>query len=146
MKSLFNRCATLFRKYREIIVYLVVGGITTLISWGTFWLFDRPLGLHYMTCQVLSTVIAILAAFPMNRWLVFPDSEKGFRPLLRQFVSFVSMRVLSFLAESLLLALMVETLHWDEMIVKIVVSVVVVILNYVFSKLLIFRKGKGQDS
>ena len=142
MKGLFARLRQYAQTYRELIVYVITGGITTLINFAVFWLCKDLFGIHYAVSNVLAWLAAVIAAFVMNKWIVFRDSHTDARTIVLQFLGFAGLRVASGALETGLLVVFVEYLHWNEDIVKLVVAVLVVILNYIFSKLLIFRKKK----
>ncbi|MCQ2433512.1 MAG: GtrA family protein [Clostridia bacterium] len=138
MKNLWNLCLTLYRKYKEQFLYLVVGGLTTLVNFAVYYILDSVCGLHYLFINWIAWAAAVLFAFFFFFSLVFEAEKKG--NILTQFAGFVSSRVATLLIEEALLAFTVEILHGSEKIMKLVVAVVTVVLNYVFSKFFVFRK------
>lgn len=141
----------LFLKYKEIIMYLIMGGLTTVVSWGTYTLFACVLPIAnedvlVMTANALSWVFAMSFAYITNKLWVFESKSWERHFLLKEFGMFVSARLLTGIFEMVA----VPGLVWlglDQtvfgvpgMISKIVVSIIVVLLNYVFSKLFIFKK------
>lgn len=140
-----EKIKALFIKYRELIVYVFFGGLTTLVSWGSYFLLTKLFSVDYQISQWISWAAAVAFAFIVNKLFVFNDRDMTGRGLFRQIWQFVSMRIASGVLEWLLLLLMVELLHIGDGISKIIVSIVTVIINYVASKLIIFRR-KGQNS
>lgn len=139
MKRLWNLFLSLYTKYREQFWYLVVGGLTTLVNFAVYYILDSVCGLHYLFINWIAWAAAVIFAFFPNRSLVFQNKEGN---ILGQFISFTSSRIATFLIEEGLLWLTVDILGGSEKIMKLVVSVIVVILNYVFSKVFVFRKKK----
>ena len=134
-------------KHREILVYLIVGGLTTLVSWGCkfLWNFIFYAGTKFPTVaqnsvlSVVENVSGIAFAYPTNRRWVFQSKNPN---ILAEFVSFVGSRAATWSLGWLLNMLLVNVLGVSVFISTVVVGVLVVIGNYVFSKLLVFRKKK----
>lgn len=129
-------------KYREIIVYIIVGGITTVINWGASFVldafvFDSSVPAQNTAINVIAWIAAVCASFPMNRKWVFQSSNPN---ITGEFFGFAGARVSTLIIEALMMMGLVNLLGISFMPSKILTSVVVVILNYVFSKLLVFKK------
>ena len=131
-------------KYKEPLLYLFFGGLTTLISIFVFWLFNGPFGLNELVANLISWVLAVLFAFLTNKTWVFssPNQEKSFFALM---LSFYVGRLLTLGVEELLLFVFITWLGFNSMVVKILAQIVVIVLNYVISKLLVFR-DKGEKA
>ena len=138
MKKIFE----LYRKYKEIFWYLVVGGLTTLVSYGTFALFVSLFNMNATLSEALSWACAVLFAYPTNKLLVFENHSKN---ILKEFCSFVLSRVATGVFGVLFIWLFVDTLGGNEYLMKAISSVVILVLNYVFSKLITFRKKKDTE-
>ena len=157
-----EKITALIKKYREIILYLFWGGMTTVVSWGSYSLFailfknqinvvrfvDMEISIVVLISNILSWVCAFLFAFITNKLWVFESKSWKADVCLPEFGKFLSARALTGILEIVLVPLLVsvglnQTIFGIEgMVAKIIVSVAVVILNYVFSKLFIF-KDKG---
>ncbi len=149
----------LFKKYKELILYVLFGGLTTLVSLASFRIFDIILGKDlYMVTNVISWVLSVSFAFVTNKIWVFESKSKKPKTVLTEMLSFFSARLVSLGAEELLLWLMltfttlqdvsVTVIKFDlngNMIAKLIVQVVVVVLNYIFSKFLVFRKKEKEE-
>ncbi len=131
----------LFIKYRELIMYLIFGVLTTVVSLVSYYLF-LYLGVHYIAAQVVSWILAVAFAFVVNKIFVFEDKCTELSALLRQIWQFVAVRIASGVLETALLWIMVALLSIGEGIAKIPVSVLTVIINYIASKLFIFKKSR----
>lgn len=142
---MIRKLKDLFQKYREAIAYLFFGVLTTAVSFALYYAF-LWLGMHYLWAQSLSWIGAVLFAYVTNKIWVFESPARSLVPVLKEFISFVLSRLLSFGVETLLLYLMVDVASVSEAIAKIPVAVLTVILNYVTGKLLVFRKKTGGDT
>ena len=127
----------LYKKYEEIINYLIVGGMTTLVSISIYALFTKCFHVNYMIANVISWVISVLFAYVTNRIFVFKSKSEN---IILEIYQFFKYRVFSFLIEILLIYIFVELINIDDMISKVIVQVIVIVLNYVFSKLFVFKK------
>lgn len=141
---------------REVFMYLVFGVLTTVVSWASYALFVKGFGkfsensdLVINTSNVLSWIAAVLFAFVTNKLWVF-DSKSWKGPVvLRELGSFVAARLATGCIEWLGVPLLVKIgvdqviLGTEGMLAKIIASVLVVIINYFFSKLLIFKKKES---
>lgn len=129
----------LFKKYREQIAYLFFGVMTTLVNWVTYALFSGiGFGESKTVANAIAWIVAVLFAFFTNKFFVF--EHKNGKHIFREFLAFFGARALSGFAEIGGFALFVDILHFNDWLVKILLSVFVVIANYVLSKFLIFRK------
>ncbi len=135
-----------YRSHREGLLYLFFGGVTTLIGLGSFWLLEGVLGLNSLLANPLSWLLAVIVAFLTNRIWVFDSPTVGGAAYLVQFLSFCASRVATLLIEEGILFTFVTWLGLSAFPVKLTASVVVVLLNYLFSKLLVFRKGHKKTS
>ena len=125
---------------RETVSYVIIGVLTTLLDWAVFGLLYKKLGMSELIANVISTAAAILFAFVTNKFIVFRSMERDAATLLREFLRFVASRLVTFALQELLLFITVTKMGMDGMIMKMVTSVIVIVLNYVFSKLFIFNK------
>ncbi|MGN0353863.1 MAG: GtrA family protein [Muricoprocola sp.] len=144
----------IFVKHGEMISYLFWGAMTTVVSWGSYALFFRSLGgiltvsSAVTAANVLSWLCAILFAFAVNKQWVFRSRSWKRKIWWPEFVKFVSSRIVTGILEIAGVPLLVKMgldfriMGIDGMLAKIMVSVVVVILNYFFGKFLVFRKKK----
>lgn len=125
----------------EVISYLICGVLTTVVSYVVFALF---VNLPTAVANTISFIAAVLFAYVVNKLFVFDSPRWDGKTLVREFLPFLSCRILSYVFETLFLVLTCDILKWPKIPMKIVASVVVVIANYFASKFLVFRKGKDQ--
>lgn len=128
-------------KYYEQISYLIVGVITTFVSWGVFhlltYLLDSQKPLQLFFNEILNWAAGVLVAYPLNRKFVFKSNNND---LKKEIFSFIFSRVVTFVLSYILMWLFVNVLEVNEYISKyIIVSSIIVITNYIFSKIFVFR-------
>ena len=138
----------LYKKYEEIINYLIIGGLTTVVSLAVkyallFTVLDAKNAIELQIAVVISWICAVAFAYVTNRIIVFKSKSKK---IFKEIVSFVSSRLLTLGLEMLIMWFFVTLLKLNSdtwvIIWTIVCQVLVIVLNYVFSKLFVFRKGK----
>lgn len=134
----------------EIVSYVFFGLLTTVVSMVTFYLFNELLGKarflgnkNYLIANALSWIAAVLFAFVTNKLFVFSSRSWKAAVVWKEFAGFISARLFSLLVDMGLMYLFVSAMGMREMIAKLIVQIVIVIINYVFSKLFIFRKQKN---
>lgn len=124
---------------KEISLYTLFGLVTTAISLGSYKLF-LMLGIHYILATTLSTLVAIIFAFMTNRKYVF-ESEGD---LISEGIKFISGRMVVFIIETMILVVAVSWMKLDEFYSKVIVTVLVIVVNYLYSKFVVFNEG-GQS-
>lgn len=132
-----NRFYGLFQKNRSVLLYLFFGGLTTLVSIGSFVVFQ--LFCHELLANLLSWVCAVAFAYVTNRIWVFQSQARG-SEIWGELGAFVGGRLLSLGVEEAVLLVFVTWLQLPGTQIKILAQILVLIINYVISKLLVFRK------
>ena len=121
---MFNKLLNLYKKYKEIINYLIFGGLTTLISIVTYAIFTKVFHIDYLISNVLSWIIAVLFAYITNKIFVFESKSKK---NIKEITSFFFFRVVSLIMEMVILYIFVDMLHIDDLVTKIIAQIIVVI-------------------
>ena len=121
-----------------VVMYLVFGVLTTLVDWVAYRVL-RLSGLDYMFSNVAALGAAVVFAFVTNKFMVFNSKSVDRLIIIKEFISFVGARVFSLLLQLVGIELMIDYANINEYIAKAVMTVVVVVCNYVFSKLFIFK-------
>lgn len=144
-----DKISALIVKYREILVYLVVGVMTTVFSWGVCWIFehfflDPQISWQNSLINTIGWVAGVCFAYPLNRKWVFQSKNPK---MLAEFLGFAGSRVSTGVLEVLIMNLCVNVIHLSYWVSKVfIAAVVVTILNYVFSKVFVFRKKKDKEA
>lgn len=149
-----NTLKNLIIKYKELIIYGIFGVGTTLVNFLTYKLFNVILGVDlYWVSNIIAWFVSVVFAYITNKLFVFESKRWDIRLVLKEASSFFTARVFSLVVEQVGLIALVDfvgmkDLLWQilgfniggELIAKVILAVVVVVLNYVFSKLVVFRK------
>ena len=139
---------------KEIINYIIFGVLTTVVNFAVFWLFNRLLGKNfYLLSNVIAWIVAVAFAYVTNRIWVFESKVTTVKSILLEGGEFFLARLFSLVVEEAGLLILVDLLKFKvlsfdlfsfnvtgEMLAKVILAVVVVILNYIFSKFIIFKK------
>lgn len=134
----------LYKKYKEIINYIIVGGMTTVVSlvvyYGCVLTFLNPQdALQLQIANILSWIAAVTFAYFTNRKFVFESTNKN---ILKEAFSFYISRVLTLVLDMAFMFLLVTLMDMNDKIAKLVVQVLVMISNYILSKYLVFTNKK----
>lgn len=124
----------------RIVKYVLFGGLTTLVNLVSYYLFRRILGLTITPANILSVSIAIVFAYIVNSKYVFESVASGLREKVTEFFKFIGARLSTMVIEVGGVWLLAEVIGIDDMIGKIITQVIVLVLNYVFSKVIVFKK------
>ena len=130
----------LLLKYREQISYLIFGVLTTLLNIVLFYIFTEKLKLSASVANIPAAIICILFAYVTNKLFVFESKGLSGKELFKEFISFIGGRLGTMIAGELIIIIGTEFLHIDNMYVKLFEQVFMVVANYVFSKLFVFKK------
>ena len=130
----------LLARYRSLILYAVFGALTTLANMAAYWLCFDVSGIPNVPSTIIAWVLAVSFAFITNKLWVFGSRSFDAKTLRHEIPSFFGARLLTGLLDVLIMYVTVDVLGWNAMVWKLVSNVIVIVLNYIASKLLIFRK------
>jgi len=136
---MISKIKDLMIKYKSIIAYLIVGGMTTLVNFVVYYFDLLVLDMPYKLNICVAWVAAVVFAYFPNKYIVFESKEKG--KGIGEFIKFVGSRITTLLFELVAMFLFIDIINIPEAISKVVVAVFIVILNYILSKLVVFRKN-----
>lgn len=135
----------LYDQYKDIIPYGVFGVLTTVVNIVSYWIAAHPLGLSVMTSTVIAWFLSVLFAYVTNRKWVFHSEADGFEAIVKEMVSFFGCRLATGFVDLACMFLFVDVLHLDDVVIKVIANIIVIVLNYVASKLVIFKHGNKED-
>lgn len=133
----------LLKKYKELILYVFFGGLTTLVNWGMYWLLNDVLQIHYLWATALAYISSVLFAYVTNRIWVFESKVRGLKGILAEMGKFFLGRGATFLLDLLCMYIGVDLLRVNDKLMKLLSNVIVIVVNYILSKLFIFRKKES---
>ena len=134
-----------YKKNKEVLLYLFFGGLTFLVSVSSYAVFDIRMGWNALTANIASWILAVAFAYVTNRIWVFESNADGGSDLIREMISFIGGRTATLIVEELILFIFITELEMNSIFVKIVVQMVVIALNYVISKLIVFKIASGNS-
>ncbi len=133
----------IYKKNKEIINYLIFGVLTTVVSFVVYFIFAKVFKIDEVISNVISWFFSVLFAFVTNKLYVFESKETGKKTLLKEIISFYLARLFTGVVCDLgVFALMVKTFKINDVLSKLVTQVIVIVLNYVLSKLIVFKQNK----
>lgn len=149
-----KRFEPFYKEHKEVLMYLFFGACTTLVAiiffaipiaflnFGETVIFGLTIDLDSMAANIISWVIAVLFAYVTNRIWVFDSRVTGAAAIAKEMASFCAGRLFTLVVESVLLNICTTALIMNEVLAKVLCSIVTIILNYVISKLIVFRRKK----
>lgn len=155
---MLHRATAIYKKHREVILYVFFGGMTTLVNIAVytalagfpenfpFFSGYRPLlsgEYANVAATVIAWVVSVMFAYVTNKIWVFESRTTGFAALFTELCSFVAARLFSGLLDVGIMYVAVDLMELNNLMVKTASNVLVIILNYIFSKIFIFKKGQA---
>ena len=151
---MIRKIKDLLCKYKELITYVIFGGLTTLVNFVAFYVVTQVLGEElYLLNNAIAWVVSVVFAYLTNKLFVFESKSWNLKVVAKETIEFIGARVFSFLIEEGGMLLFISVLNFDrvsfdllgftitgQLITKLILAVIVVIMNYFFSKFIIFRK------
>ena len=138
--------ADLLEKYKAVVSYLFFGACATFINIGTYIICFDGLHISNMISNVIAWVTAVIFAFFTNKLWVFESKSFDGKVFFREMFSFFGCRLLTLVVDLAIMYVGVDVMHWNEILFKIIANIVVIILNYVASKLIIFKKNDATET
>jgi putative flippase GtrA len=121
---------------RELVLYVFFGALTFLVNIVTYFIFEDLMGINYLISNILAWFFSVLFAYVTNRIWVFESKSPD---ILKEMSLFFGGRIFSGAVDTGLMYLFIDVLMISDLVSKIVVQVIVIILNYIFSKLIVFK-------
>ena len=142
-----NKLINIYKKYQEIINYLIVGVLTTLVSIFTYFILSLILDINnnilFIFANIISWICAVVFAYITNKKFVFNSTTSNRKEEIKLFSMFVSSRITTLLIELIFMFLTVKVLLLNDKISKVIAQIIVIILNYIISKIFVFKKKKN---
>lgn len=129
----------IYRRYRSILLYIIYGICTTIVNIVCYYICSSQLNLSTVCSTIIAWIAAILFAFITNRKYVFRSSGYTFEKILIEFIKFLVSRVITGIIDIIGMYILVDILLFSGLISKAMINVLVIILNYIFSKKVVFK-------
>ncbi|MCR4563550.1 MAG: GtrA family protein [Clostridiales bacterium] len=150
---------SLYKKYKQIILYVFFGFLTTIVNFVTYFL-CKAVGIRYEIATVIAWICSVLFAFVTNKIIVFESKTSKKQTVAKEITLFFGGRVFSLLLELMIMKIGMDFIHADRLVVfmfernlplgefltKLTAGIVVLITNFLISKFIIFRKKKGGEA
>ena len=137
--KLGEKCLALWNN-TELVAYLFAGVATTVVNYVMYWFGTRVLGMTVMPGTWFAWVVAVAFGYWVNKVFVFRTHCDSWAAVAKEAGSFFTMRLASLGVETVLMFITVDLMHLPDLVMKLLVNIIVIILNYVFSKLFVFKK------
>lgn len=135
-----EKVLNLYKKYEEIINYLIFGVLTTLVSILSYALFSQLFKINYHISTVIAWIISVSFAFITNKIFVFKSNKQSIKASIIECIKFFASRLFTLAIDLILKTFFVEFLHINDMIATIINQFIIIVLNYILSKLIVFKK------
>jgi putative flippase GtrA len=131
---------------REILSYVIFGVLTTIVNIAVYGICLQMFSIQYLVSNAIAWVVAVVFAYVVNKLFVFHSRSNSKRQMLHEFWLFIAARLFSFGVDELFMWICIDLLSVSDGISKVIVNVIVMIINYVFSKLFIFNRVQSADT
>lgn len=130
----------LLKKYQSFLAYAIFGVLTTLVNLVVYYICYNKAGMSNTLSNVLAWIMAVAFAYVTNKIWVFDSKSWRWKVLKREVTAFISCRLATGVLDIVIMYICVDVLGWHAMLMKVASNVLVILLNYIFSKLVIFKK------
>lgn len=132
----------LLLNYKEQILYIIFGVLTTVLNFLVYIIFTRVFEANFLISNAVAWFLAVIFAFITNKIYVFNSTDYNIKFIIKEFSEFTISRIFTGLLDIGLLYLFVSIIHMNDLISKIIIGIIITILNYVISKMYVFKGGK----
>ena len=129
------------KKHRELVVYLICGFLTFVVSMVVYALLSEIFRINVLVANIITWIIAVYFAFSVNRKFVFKSNGNFTSELIQFYLG----RVVTLVVEQAMLYIFIIRLMFNNMTIKSIAQVVIIILNYIISKFIVFKKEKSSE-
>ena len=136
----------LLMKYKSFILYAVFGVCTTLINWGAYYLCYSVINIPNVPSTIIAWIVAVAFAFITNKIWVFDSKSFEGKTLLYEIWTFIAARLATGALDVVVMYFAVDVFAMNSTVWKLISNIIVIVLNYILSKLVIFRKGNSDKS
>ena len=132
--------------YKSIIAYLFFGVLTTLINWGSYFLCYNIVQIPNVPSTIIAWILAVAFAFITNKIWVFGSKSFNGKVLLYEIWTFIAARLITGILDVVIMYFAVDVFAMNSTVWKLISNIIVIVLNYIFSRLIIFKKENSDKS
>ena len=133
-------------RYKSIIAYLFFGVLTTLINWGSYFLCYNIVQIPNVPSTIIAWILAVAFAFITNKIWVFGSKSFNGKVLLYEIWTFLAARLITGILDVVIMYFAVDVFAMNSTVWKLISNIIVIVLNYIFSRLIIFKKENSDKS
>lgn len=130
------------KRYGEAVNYIIFGALTTLVNFVVYFFFYNVLSISNVFSNIIAWAISATFAFVVNKFFVFNSKLINFTSTIKEFITFISVRLSTGVIDTLIMYIGVDVLNKNEFICKVIASIFTLVSNYIASKFFIFKKNK----
>ena len=145
MKQAIEKIKELVKKHEELIKYLIIGVLTTVINYIIFAILVKAANIDIHASNIVAWLVSVIFAYFTNKLFVFESKSFKLKVIAKEVLSFGAARILSLLLEELVLYIFVNILSMNELVIKLIANVIVIAINYILSKFIIFKKDSNKE-
>ena len=145
MQKMKQKAIEIIKKYEEVIKYLIIGILTTMVNYIIFVILVNIAKIEMHTSNIIAWLISVIFAYFTNKLFVFESKSFEIKVLIKEISTFGIARIFSLLLEEAILYIFVNKLEMNKLIIKLIANIIVIVLNYVLSKFIIFRDKKKEQ-
>lgn len=134
----------LIKRYEEILKYLIIGILTTVINYIVFVILVNSAKIEMHTSNIIAWIVSVIFAYFTNKLFVFESKSFKLKVLTKEILTFGIARIMSLLLEEAILYIFVNLLSMNKLIIKLIANIIVIILNYILSKFIIFKNKEKE--
>lgn len=129
-----------YKKHKEVLLYLFFGGVSFFLNLILFAVFCKKLNINELIANVICWIACVLFQFFTNRTWVFDGKVNNSGAFIKQLVAFFGGRIFTLIVEEIILLVFITWLGFNDMLIKLAAQVIVIVLNYIVSKVFVFKK------
>lgn len=137
--------AKIYEEHREGMRYLVFGALATVVNIAVYAICMYAFNIENGISNIIAWVVAAIFAYFTNKFFVFDSKVNTKQELIQEVTSFFSCRILTLIIDEIIMIVTVDKWHFNGVLMKVVANIIVIILNYIFSKIIIFKKGAKEN-
>lgn len=135
----------LLKKYKSVVSYLIFGGLTTLVNIASYYVFFNLLKFSNVPATIIAWFLAVIFAFLTNKIWVFESKSFENKIILYEFITFFLCRISTGFIDVLIMWIAVDRYLLNAIVWKVISNMIVIILNYIASKLIIFKRAQNNE-
>lgn len=135
-----------YMEHQEGMRYLVFGGLSTIVNILVFMIVSKLFNLDTVISNSIAWIVAVIFAYITNKICVFKAETKDGKDFVREIISFFGARVGTLVIETIFLKIVIDYLYQKELLMKIISNIIVIVLNFIFSKLFIFKQNNEKQN